>query len=221
MKIYITRGDQKAGPYNLAQINAFLNIGRLNLEDKAWFEGCQAWIKVRGVPGVKMLNPTDARTQPERPTLPAPINPPVTQVPPVTVDFSLDSAHIPMHANSQQSHASRLAAQFAYKTRIPCRICGSGEHIKTRLNRYSLSIRVLGTILLLLSQISFGALLLAFIPLDLSSAGASVLFLKKTIVANWQFLFLFSLGGIILSVLFYSKKQVLQCTHCESVVAIE
>jgi hypothetical protein len=221
MKIYITRGEQKAGPYNLAQINAFLNIGRLNLEDKAWFEGCNGWIKVRGVPGVKMLNPSDARTQPERPTTPAPINPPMTQAPPVITDFSHDSAHKSILPSRQQSHASRPAAQFVYKTRIPCRICESGELVKNRLNRFSLSIRLVGSILMFLSQISLGALVLAFIPLDLSSAGTSILFIKKTIVDSWQFLILFSMGGIILSVLFHSKKQVLQCDHCESVVAIE
>jgi hypothetical protein len=93
--------------------------------------------------------------------------------------------------------------------------------MKTRLYRFSFSIQFLGTILLFLSEVAIAGLLLAYLPIDISGAGSFVASLKKTIIENTQFLIITSLAGVILYFLFHSKKHVLRCDHCESIVAIE
>lgn len=224
MKIYITRGDQRAGPYNLAQINAFLNIGRLKLEDYAWYEGCVDWIKVKGVPGIKMVS-SGGQQSLSTPNRSAPVAARTQTVTPTP-----DRIRPAPRRHSQQS-------------RIPCRICESGELVKTSLRRFSRSLHALGVVLLLLSTLCIGVIFLALIPIDtshhdmdpisikignsdptpvnLAAVKPLMLILQKSILANWQFLFLFSFAGFILFFLFRSRKQVLQCNHCESVVAIE
>ncbi|MEI6322461.1 MAG: DUF4339 domain-containing protein [bacterium] len=226
MKIYITRGDQRAGPYTLAQINAFLNIGRLSLDDHAWYEGCLDWIKVKGIPGVRVVSSQSgsshsAPQQPKQTMLHALVTHPKTERP------------------EKVKRAANRPAQRA--TRIPCRICESGELLKTTLPRFSRSLNALGLVLLLMSLVGVAAILLAMIPydtasadaapisiviagtqqVDLSHAGSSLLSLKKFILANWQFIFLSSFAGFIFFFLFQTKKHVLQCSYCESVVAIE
>lgn len=226
MKIYITRGDQRAGPYTLAQINAFLNIGKLSLDDHAWFEGCLDWIRVKGIPGVRVVgmqgSSSSSAAQQPRPTV---LHSLVTH--PKTV---------------KPQKAKRSSNQpILRSTRIPCRICESGELLKTILPRFSRSLNALGVILLLCSLAGVAAIVLASIPydpapadaspisiviagsqqIDLAHPGSSLMALRKAVLANWQFIFLSSFGGFIFFFLFRTKKHVLQCGYCESVVAIE
>ena len=226
MKIYITRGDQRAGPYSLAQINAFLNIGRLSLDDHAWFEGCLDWIRVKGIPGVRVVGAqtSSSNTAPQQQRQPV-LHSLVTH--PKTV---------------RPQKATRPGAQpIVRTTRIPCRICESGELLKTTLPRFSRSLNALGMILLLMSLIGVTAIVLASLPYDpvtadatpisvgiagfqllqLAHPGSALMALKKAVLANWQFIFLSSFGGFIFSFLFQTKKHVLQCSYCESVVSIE
>lgn len=224
MKIYITRGDQRAGPYSLAQINAFLNIGRLTLEDHAWYEGCLDWIKVKGVPGVRVIgaNQESSSGSPYQP---------------------LHAAVSPASHNVGKAKPATVTRRAAPWVRIPCRICESGELMKNILPRFSRSLVALGWILLAISVASISAILLALIPfhpptadappvtiviggteqipLDMTHLGAFLTSLRSNILANWQFLFLSSFVGLVFSFLFRTKKHVLQCNQCESVVAIE
>lgn len=225
MRIYITRGDERAGPYTLAQINAFLNIGRLSLEDHAWYEGCRDWIKVKGILGVRVVSSQSGSSHS------------TVYTPEQKILRSLIVHPEKVRPQKMKPAGSGPALQV---THIPCRICESGELNRTTLPYFSRSLNALGVILLFLSLMNIALILLAIIPynpvadappisieiagsqqIDLTHAGDSVIALKKAILTNWQFLFLSSFVGFVFYFLFRTKKNVLQCSYCESVVATE
>ena len=57
MEIYIGQNSQKLGPFSLDEIQKGLEAGRFNTEDLAWYEGCEAWIPVTNLPGLKNSMP--------------------------------------------------------------------------------------------------------------------------------------------------------------------
>jgi uncharacterized RDD family membrane protein YckC len=57
MEIYIGQNSQKLGPFSLDEIQKGLEAGRFNTEDLAWYEGCEAWIPVTNLPGLKNAMP--------------------------------------------------------------------------------------------------------------------------------------------------------------------
>ena len=52
MQIFISRNNQRHGPYSLDDIQAYLASGHLHGNDLAWYEGVQGWIPLNQVPGV-------------------------------------------------------------------------------------------------------------------------------------------------------------------------
>lgn len=55
MQIHITTNGQKEGPYSLDQINSLIAAGRLPATSTlALYEGCQDWIQLEDVPGVRI-----------------------------------------------------------------------------------------------------------------------------------------------------------------------
>jgi hypothetical protein len=227
MKIYITKGDQRAGPYNLAQINAFLNIGRLTMEDYAWYEGCLNWIQVKGIPGVRLLA-TQGKSSYKEPVQSRQISTPSPVTPPQMVR--------PKEVEKEPANETAPS-----RARISCRICESGTLNKTTLPRFAKSLNTLGVILLVLSITGMVLIFLATIlgdprhshaapvrlviggsqPIDPLKAEFSLMPLKKAVIDNWRLIFLMSSGGLLFFFLFQTKKEVLQCDYCNSIVAIE
>lgn len=54
MQIYIARGGQTYGPYNVDEANAHLASGHLIASDLAWFQGCATWLPLTQVAGVQV-----------------------------------------------------------------------------------------------------------------------------------------------------------------------
>ena len=43
---------QQVGPYKVQDIQGWIEAGYVQMEDAAWFAGCEAWIQVRDIPGI-------------------------------------------------------------------------------------------------------------------------------------------------------------------------
>ena len=221
MNIYITKEGQRTGPFTLPQINAFINIGRLNENDYAWHEGCPAWIRVKDVHGVRLHS---SKKEPlKQATKPRLIRPE------------------PRTSNPRREPLK--TSRTSFRKRVICRICEAGELAKSVLPRFSGSLSLLGYFLLVMGISSLGVLILAATPLEFFRSDTSpvtivingsqllhvdsnqwVKFIaasRRMILSQWQFLLLTSFSSIILYSILQSKKQVLQCSHCESVVPIE
>jgi uncharacterized protein DUF4339 len=52
MNLHIARGDQKLGPYSLAEAQGLLDAGTLLPSDLAWWKGQPGWIPLPQVPGI-------------------------------------------------------------------------------------------------------------------------------------------------------------------------
>ena len=221
MNIYLSKAGQHTGPFTLPQINAFINIGRLKENDYAWYAGCPTWVRVKDVHGVR-LNSSKKETPIESKELRLIRPEPQTSNP-----------------RSEPFKTSRTS----FRKRVICRICEAGELTKSVLPRFSGSLSFLAYFLLIIGIACIGALIFAVSPLDFFRSDTSpvtivingsqlldvdsnqwVKFItasRRMILSQWQFLLLTSFSGIILYSILQSKKQVLQCSHCESVVPIE
>lgn len=54
MVIYISRNNQRYGPYQLEHVQADLDAGNIVPTDHAWYEGAPAWTRVSEIPGIKL-----------------------------------------------------------------------------------------------------------------------------------------------------------------------
>ena len=54
MRVFISRDDEKYGPYSLEELNVYLADGSLHPDDLAWWEGLSDWVKMESVPGIVM-----------------------------------------------------------------------------------------------------------------------------------------------------------------------
>lgn len=52
MNLHIAHGDQKLGPYSLAEAQGLLDAGTLLSSDLAWWKGQPGWIPLPQVPGI-------------------------------------------------------------------------------------------------------------------------------------------------------------------------
>jgi hypothetical protein len=52
MDVYITKNDQRLGPYSLEDLIKLKASGQLQATDWAWYEGLSTWIPLEEVPGV-------------------------------------------------------------------------------------------------------------------------------------------------------------------------
>ena len=221
MKIYISKEGQSTGPFTLPQINAFINLGRLKENDYAWYEGCPSWIRIKDVYGVR-LDSSTSTTQRD-------IRPPIVY--PTRLKVSSSVKNPPK------------ATRPTFTKRVVCRICEVGELARSVLPRFSGSLGLMGWISLVIGISCLGALTLALMPMNYIPTGTTPVSImingtqslsidsnnwlkfingsQRMILAQWQFLLLTSFFSIVLFAILRSKKQVLQCRHCESVVPIE
>ncbi len=54
MEIYLKQDGERAGPFTLENVQGQLEAGQLTVSDAAWFEGCEDWVTVQGVPGIML-----------------------------------------------------------------------------------------------------------------------------------------------------------------------
>jgi uncharacterized RDD family membrane protein YckC len=54
MQIYVTKDEERAGPFSLEEVNRRLAAGLLNPADEAWYEGSPGWRALLSIPGVIM-----------------------------------------------------------------------------------------------------------------------------------------------------------------------
>jgi hypothetical protein len=67
MQIHITNNGQQHGPYSIDKINSLIVTGQLSPSNTlAWHEGCQDWIPLEDVPGVRVA--TSAQPPPPPPS---------------------------------------------------------------------------------------------------------------------------------------------------------
>jgi hypothetical protein len=67
MQIHITNNGQQQGPYSIDKINSLIVTGQLSPSNTlAWYEGCQEWIRLEDVPGVRVT--TIAQSPPPPPS---------------------------------------------------------------------------------------------------------------------------------------------------------
>jgi hypothetical protein len=78
MQIYISRNNQRFGPYELSHVQADLDSGNIVATDLAWYEGASGWIPVSQIPDIKVPQrrtppppPPPALPQPDSPAAPA------------------------------------------------------------------------------------------------------------------------------------------------------
>jgi len=71
MEIFISRNNEKHGPYSLEQIQGFLASGQAQGSDMAWYEGVKGWVPLSQVPGVQL--PRAGSVPPPPPHQPAPV----------------------------------------------------------------------------------------------------------------------------------------------------
>jgi hypothetical protein len=54
MQIYISRSGERYGPYNLAEVQADIDAGRIQATDLAWHEGASDWAEVWQIDGITL-----------------------------------------------------------------------------------------------------------------------------------------------------------------------
>jgi hypothetical protein len=70
MSTYLSKNNQQYGPYNDAQIQAFLHDGTFSYEDKAWRDGMPEWLPLRTI-YPPPIQPPPAQISPPLPPSPA------------------------------------------------------------------------------------------------------------------------------------------------------
>jgi len=75
MDYHIQRGDQKFGPYSLAEIQEYVRSGRILLTDQAQSEGMTEWVPVSQILGnIPIPAPVEAVAAPTQEPVPLPPN---------------------------------------------------------------------------------------------------------------------------------------------------
>ena len=75
MDYFIQRGDQKFGPYSLAEIQEYVQSGRILLTDQAQSEGMTEWVSVSQILGnIPIPAPAQAIAAPAQELVPLPPN---------------------------------------------------------------------------------------------------------------------------------------------------
>jgi hypothetical protein len=62
MTLYVTKNEQRLGPYSLAEVQSLLAAGTLLPTDWAWYEGVPQWIPLHQVPGIAPANQPPSHT---------------------------------------------------------------------------------------------------------------------------------------------------------------
>ena len=43
----------QVGPYEIKDVQGWIQAGYVKMEDSAWYEGCGDWVKVKDIPGIE------------------------------------------------------------------------------------------------------------------------------------------------------------------------
>src|SRR5689334_15193172 len=74
MDYFVHRGDQKFGPYKLADLQRYVQSGNISIEDMVESEGTAGQVSVSSVLGNVAFAPAVATQSPEVKTVPLPLN---------------------------------------------------------------------------------------------------------------------------------------------------
>lgn len=64
MQIYVTKNEERAGPFSLEEVNRQLAAGLLHPADEAWYEGSPGWRALLSIPGVIMPGGASSTAEP-------------------------------------------------------------------------------------------------------------------------------------------------------------
>jgi len=73
MQIYVTKNEERVGPFSLEEVNRQLAAGLLNPADEAWYEGSPGWRALLSIPGVIMPGGASSTAESVTIATPAPI----------------------------------------------------------------------------------------------------------------------------------------------------
>ena len=51
-QVFLYQNGQQVGPYQVSDLQNWIQSGQLNITDRAWFEGCTNWVTLGDVPGI-------------------------------------------------------------------------------------------------------------------------------------------------------------------------
>ena len=51
-QVFLYQNGQQVGPYQVSDLQNWIQSGQLNITDQAWFEGCATWVTLADVPGI-------------------------------------------------------------------------------------------------------------------------------------------------------------------------
>ena len=54
MELFLFQNGERIGPYTLDELQGWLDSGQVSSSDAVWFEGCEDWVTVREVPGIRV-----------------------------------------------------------------------------------------------------------------------------------------------------------------------
>ena len=55
MNIYLKHGGSRVGPYKIELIKGWIKAGYVKMEDPAFYEGLDKWVKVKDVPDIEVV----------------------------------------------------------------------------------------------------------------------------------------------------------------------
>ena len=51
-QVFLYQNGQQVGPYQVEDLQNWIQTGQLKITDQAWFEGCPNWVTLAEVPGI-------------------------------------------------------------------------------------------------------------------------------------------------------------------------
>ncbi|NDG99884.1 MAG: DUF4339 domain-containing protein, partial [Opitutae bacterium] len=52
IQVYLHQNGQQVGPYQVNDLQSWVETGQLSVGQLAWFEGCPSWVTLAEVPGI-------------------------------------------------------------------------------------------------------------------------------------------------------------------------
>jgi sulfatase modifying factor 1 len=54
MELFLFQNGERIGPYTLDELQGWLDAGQVSSSDSVWFEGCEDWVTIREIPGIRI-----------------------------------------------------------------------------------------------------------------------------------------------------------------------
>ena len=97
MQIFISRNNERQGPFTLEEVQSAVDAGQSQPSDRAWYEGLPEWVPLAQVPGLTMpmasQESVSAIAQAPKFTTPPPLTPPPAHVVNVVTPTIMCSIH--------------------------------------------------------------------------------------------------------------------------------